>query len=351
MRPILLATVLLATRALGQTTVTSIYPASGPASGGTIVHILGTDLIGLPLACPALSCSNYVQFGGTLSKITINSPGEIVVQTLAHTTGTVDVVVNVAGKATVTLPLSFRYDSPDATSYERVLVPIVIHHVPGAFGSIWESETSFSNSADADVTIFGPCAPPQALYGCTQIAVPKSRTFLVALRQQVSGAPGVFLFIPRNRIDDIDVKLRVQDVSRQALTWGTDIRVVRDTDFRSFIRLHNIPTDVRFRSTLRVYNYDPTAYPIRVRIFDEDSSALLVEDLPLVSFPGGASTDVFPVAPSFVQINSLTDAYPQIGGHDRVRVEVESAFDPAKPIWAFASITNNETQHVTVVTP
>jgi len=137
------------------------------------------------------------------------------------------------------------------------------------------------------------------------------------------------------------MQLRVQDTSRQSQTWGTEIPIVRDTDLRSVVRLHNVPTDSRFRLTLRAYNYIGVLDPIRGRILDETTQAILVDDLPTVS----------PALASYVQINSLADAYPQIRGHDRVRIEVESTSTPPKPIWAFVSVTNSETQHVTVIAP
>jgi len=55
------------------------------------------------------------------------------------------------------------------------------------------------------------------------------------------------------------------------------------------------------------------------------------------------------LVPSFAIIPDLEQAFPQIAQLDSVRIEIE----PAAPFrfWAFASITNNATQHVTLVTP
>jgi hypothetical protein len=334
MKKLLILSFLLASPLPAQPSISSIYPPSGPTSGGTFVHILGSGLFGLPLACPALACSNYVQFGDALGTIVINTDTEIVVQTPPHAAVTVDVAVNIAGKGKITFPLAFRYDNPDPSSYERVLLPVLASNAPGAFGSLWQSEASLSNHSDTGVTInYGACEG-QGLF-CFSLLVPTHGTvFLTPFNE----AGGLFLSVPRGRIDDIDINLRVQDVSRQSQTWGTEIPVVRDTDFRGLVWLHNVPTDARFRSALRAYNYDVTG-AIRVRIFDEATGALLVDDV--------ASTG----SPFYVQIASLADTYRQIAGHDRVRVAVESASSPQKPIWAFVSVTNNETQHVTVIAP
>ena len=262
---------------------------------------------------------------------------KIVVQTPPHAAGTVDVTVNSPGKGKTTFPLAFRYDIPDPTSYERVLLPVFASNAPGAFGSLWQSEVSLSNHSDTGVTIiYGQCQG-QGLF-CFSTTVPAHEAAFLA---PFNEAGGLFLSVPRGRIDDIDINLRVQDVSRQSQTWGTQIPVVRDTDFRAVVRLHNVPTDARFRSALRAYNYYSVSgrNSIRVRIFDETTGALLVDDVPSTG------------SPFYVQIASLADTYPQIAGHDRVSVAVESASSPQTPIWAFVSVTNNETQHVTVIAP
>src|SRR5947209_4818998 len=242
---------LLASPLLAQPSISSIYPASGPTSGGTFVHILGSDLSGLPLACPALMCSNYVQFGDALGTIIINTDTEIVVETPRHDAATVDVVVNIAGKGKITFPLAFRYDNADSSSYQRVLLPVIASNTPGAFDSLWQSEVSLSNHSDTAVTItYGQCEG-QGLF-CFSLPVPAHGS---AFLTPSNSGGGLFLSVPRGRIDDIDINLRVQDVSRQSQTWGTQIPVVRDTDFRAVVLLHNVPTDARFRSGLRAYNY------------------------------------------------------------------------------------------------
>jgi len=59
-------------------------------------------------------------------------------------------------------------------------------------------------------------------------------------------------------------------------------------------------------------------------------------------------------APASSQID-LISLFPQAAAQDRVRVEIVPIIRTgwyAEPhFWAFASITNNVTQHVTVITP
>lgn len=46
----------------------------------------------------------------------------------------------------------------------------------------------------------------------------------------------------------------------------------------------------------------------------------------------------------------MLDAYDRGVDSDRLRVEIEPATGQP-PVWAFVSVTNNETQHVTAITP
>lgn len=83
-------------------TISDISPDTGPASGGTVVTVTGTDLAG----------ATAVTFGGTpAASFTVNSPTQITATTPAHAAGPVDVAVStLAGTATVTN--GFTYEGP-----------------------------------------------------------------------------------------------------------------------------------------------------------------------------------------------------------------------------------------------
>jgi|SRR5581483_4995865 len=348
MKPVcLILTALLASPLFAQPQIFSIEPASGPASGGTLVHITGSDLIGFPLLCPAKQCSDYVEFGGVTGSISVNSGTEIVALTPPHAPGSVDVVVNVAGKATLAIPDAFRYDAQREGDVERILLPVVLNGVPvpGAFGSMWASEIIFHNASDRDLPIDAPNCNPILLAPCPPpLRLAPGSTAVPTL--YAANGVGVFVYVARQDLRDIDIALRIQDISRQALTWGTAIPVVRASDFQSLARLNGVPTDARFRTTLRVYGYGGTSDPIALRIFDPGSSRALIDTRLELRGSFNAHTD-----PAYLQIGSLTETYPQIRGHDVVRVEVESASTPPRPLWAFVSVTSNETQQVTVIAP
>src|SRR5438552_7901983 len=67
----------------------------------------------------------------------------------------------------------------------------------------------------------------------------------------------------------LKVELRVQDLSRQASTRGTEIPVIDETKAaQKAIELLAVPKDPQFRALLRIYDFDPAAgHSAIVRIF------------------------------------------------------------------------------------
>lgn len=327
---------LFALGAFAEPHVNSIDPSSGPVTGGTYVVISGSDLNGFALACPSLECANYVQFGGVMGTIVANDTNQIVVITPAHAAGAVDLIVNVAGKAKLTIGNGFRYEEA-SDGRVRLLIPIASRG-PGAFESQWFTDLAIHNASDEILYPEGPFCNPFILAPCIQYYIDPHTT---GHRQLYPiGQPGAFLYLPRRLANDVDVQLRVQDLSRQSETWGTAIPVVRNTDFRGIIRVHAVPTDSRFRDTLRIYGY-LSGGTATVRVIDETNGAVLASTQVNIA----ASQD--PTSyPPFGQIASLRDTFPAIASHETVGVEVESTL-----IWAFVAVTNNDTQHVTVIAP
>jgi cysteine-rich repeat protein len=89
-------------------TVSSVSPASGPVSGGTLVTITGTSFIAVA----------SVSFGDTPAGFTVNDPSSITaVSPAAEATDTVDVtVVTVGGTSPTTAADQFTYTTSTATS-------------------------------------------------------------------------------------------------------------------------------------------------------------------------------------------------------------------------------------------
>jgi hypothetical protein len=166
---------------------------------------------------------------------------------------------------TAILLMSFVWASPspacdgiDPAVFETLLLPVP-QVTPGRFGSMWESRFSIYNGNGVDLN---PNFPDQDIFPfdngcqfpeCPQVPVVRANSRHVPLLYPTS-MPGTLLYVRREYAERVSYSLRIQDVSRQALTWGTEIPVVRESDFVSTpLQLFDVPTDERFRQALRVY--------------------------------------------------------------------------------------------------
>jgi hypothetical protein len=208
---------------------------------------------------------------------------------------------------------------------ERVLLPISVREVPGAYGSLWTSEVW------VDIRASGVSIVPLRITD-TNPQFPGSQELAVVLFD-AGHTPGLFLGVSRGA--DITFNLRVRDLTRAAETWGTEIPVVWERDFRTTVTLLPVPANDEFRSTVRVYG--ATEGMVRVRITDLATSAVLSDDI--VTLPPTISEFL----PSYAELNLPANENP-------MRVDVDTA-SPDLRFWAFASVTNNTTQHVTTISP
>ncbi|HLJ74591.1 MAG TPA: hypothetical protein VKU62_08410 [Thermoanaerobaculia bacterium] len=250
----------------------------------------------------------------------------------------------------------------------KVLVPIVpsiFGPTPGAYGSLWTAVLVARNHSDTavDVAAGGGCAIPE---GCGTTHGPQT-TFAPYIATANPNA-GLFVFI--SEPDAISFELRVQDLSRQAETWGTSIPVVRETDtFTTTLQLLDVTVDSKFRSALRVYAFELAPLSeepkVRVRIYDMCGIGVLdaqCSDVPLVDAQLDLPFVDDRILPESAMIADLVAAFPQVAsvpavitgsGPARppaVRIEIDP-INPGLRFWAFATVTNNATQHVTAITP
>jgi hypothetical protein len=336
----------LAAPALVAQPVTSIRPASGFTTGGDLVHIRGFGLRGGSPACPGASCPNYVKFGDTFARIVLNTPFEIVAIAPPHGPGAVDVTVGIPGVSSPdVIANAYRYETMN--DIERILIPIA-RSGPGPNTARFETQISITNVGEEDIGIGGAAATPSlAPLTPGPIVHPHTtRMFTDALRD-IPGHAGAFINVLAVQARDVITKVRVHDTSRDAAAFGVEIPTVSDLDFAKTIRLTGIPTDARFRSTLRVYAYDATNFgPVTVRVRD-DADGTLLATVPVALDRGelGREADI----PASAQI-SLDPIIEPLRNHSRIRLDIADS-DTIRPIWAFVSITNNQTQEITLVTP
>ena len=290
------------------------------ALGGTQVTLTG----------PMFGPNPMVRFGDAVATVFSESPNSVTVIAPPHSAGVVDVTVYALRAAA-----SFYYvpndKTPDPAFYEPVFFPIAFSG-PGALGSQWTTQTHMRNENDYSVAIL----PTSAFnLGCVlecDTLAPKHSTRTTG----INTPNGFFAYVPRQASPAVHFDTLIKDLSRQSEALGTEIPVVREKDFFARpLELLNIPTDSRFRIALRVYGM---------------SAGLTIQ--PLNSDDTLVSSAVFPAGnPAFTLISDLVGTYPQLAGKGAVRITL-TPFVPGNPsLWALVSVTNNETQHVTTISP
>jgi hypothetical protein len=233
----------------------------------------------------------------------------------------------------------------DLTTFKRFLLPVYTDTTPGAFGSQWKSFLALYNGAAVSAGFYpGACN----LSACP-IPVGSVDPHTTSIVNAVPGTPGRLFYISKDVADKVWLELRTQDLSRQSLTWGTEIPVIPDDRlFTGTIELVNVPIDERFRQTLRVYEPDATGTAaVVVRVFSGTSGPEVAElTLPLTVQP-----EAFPgMEPGYASISWVAQRFPEAAGQTTIRIEIEPA-TPGLRYWAFVSVGNNETQHVTTILP
>lgn len=348
----LVTTLFLSVSALAQPVITSITPANGPDVGGTQVVITGRGFADCNICSPP--APPLVLFGGTPALFsTLISETRINAVAPPHLAGAVDVIVyQYNGEST--LPKAFRYEASPGGGFEMILLPSFSRTVRGAFGSEFRTTVRVANKGDA---------PALPIYGVDQTCLPggpprrfesgEAPFYLHNLQNlQISTDcslwPARLFYVPKARADAFTMNTRVTDVSRLALSHGTEIPAVRsDEILNDRIVLLGVPLDSRFRNTLRIYSPWQTQIPVKVTINRKVFTVMLQ--------PGSNRFE-----PAYAEFSE----FPRPGD---LPLDVEQTYtvtiDPpptapitvlpyeGAPIWAFISVTNNETQQITIITP
>jgi Domain of unknown function DUF11 len=241
-------------------------------------------------------------------------------------------------------------------SWHRLLVPITATNIPGAFGSLWNTDVSmiFLASENPEVRP-APCT--ETATDCFTPGAPLRRPFdarqygyLVTNPNDIGGQ---FLYVRLNDANQVRLNARVYDKSRHEETAGSEIPIVREDQFTSDVMsMLNVPVAPHYRHTLRVYDenaVDGTGVIIRVYANDQaQPKATVVRRLARPADTRGTTSALLPTRPAYLQVD-LRDI-TSLDGLTSVRVEVEPAIAQTR-LWSFIAITNNDTHHVTLVSP
>jgi hypothetical protein len=232
-------------------------------------------------------------------------------------------------------------------AFERILVPLLTPPARGNFGAVFITRLSVWNKHEHDrLELFGleQFCPIET---CTSdpLAPLRVEPFTDAAlgdEAAANGKPGRFFYVLKERASDVAANLRVFDQSRDTTNFGTEIPVVREREFVTRIILPNVPvSSPRFRNTLRIYSDRATSVTVTF-IAPEIIGSPVIGPQPQTTVtlaPGG---------------NLFEPAYAVFTNFQPYRYDemvlIESN-DPGAKIWAFVSVTNNDTQHITTITP
>ena len=337
----LLVLLLFATSLSALPVVTGVTPSSAPAAGGTTVTITGTGFETCPICSPPLPPN--VRFGDVDAlSVIIGTDKTLVVTVPPHLPATVDITVE-QWNGDATLRDAFTYTGPIGQEFDRVLLPLFVPPIDGAFGSRFVTELRLSNPGDfRSAFLFGlqprcvvsACVTPDGSEFPYEIASGES---IQPNQFEYTGNPGRFVYIAKSG-PEVQANLRVFDSSRSAFNFGTEMPVVHEREFTGKpIKLLGVPLDARFRNTLRIYGTQ--AMSVIVSYGTEAHVVQLTPGRDLFD-PAYRDYSAFPVGTGTIDVTVEPFLTPP-----------DAEAQPAERIWAFISVTNNDTQLITTITP
>lgn len=242
--------------------------------------------------------------------------------------------------------------------YVRYLVPVSLAQVRGASGANWSSTLVLANDTgrtlqyNEDVLPGPRCGPGPCV---TTMGVDRSE--IVSHPLASASTPALLMYVRRDVAPDVRFSLRLRDLNRADSSSGQQIPVVAEEDFRTGASNLLIvqPTNERHRTLLRVY--DPDAREgavVRVRVYAAFASGIepLIADRVLVLQRPVQPAEGLPYYPGYAEVPvdaaflGRSDLSPTIS----LRLKVEP-LTPGLRYWAMASMTSNNTNEVTIVTP
>jgi hypothetical protein len=343
---------LLATAASADPVITTVTPNTSPVTGGTKVTIKGTGFSNHCINCSPPFADPEVYFLQTKAlSVTFIDDKTIEAVTPPHLPATVPVQLfqKDGSSSWAYLENAFTFTGDANEAFDPILFPIFTRPVQGAFGSEFHTTPRIWNQ--------DPLGGVVPLYGvdtsCTLIDPPIDPLFPFSMQgggmdiQLIPGCSesvGHLFWVPKGK-DTMAGNLRVTDVTRQAESHGVEIPVVHRKDFsEERISLLGVPIDPRFRNTLRIYSLARGEVLVNLQVGDQGHQLVLP-----------AAPDWFtPAFASFTDFPLPQDLGP---AQKSIRVTVDTPRGPGgtaipgTPIWAFITVTNNDTQQITTITP
>lgn len=248
------------------------------------------------------------------------------------------------------LQLAFSAPSSAAEGFEVVLLPLAPRPaVAGAAGSQWRTEVKVHNDGPGAVSLFW--GTPHCVITCVgSRGIPPGITIdLLDEGDIYSPAPAILLYLKQADASSTWFSARVWDMSRETLTAGTKVPVVRAGELLTGrVALPHLPTGSIFRIMARLYapNLEQTT-SARLRLIDSATNAVVAEQVQLLTPVLHASAShPFNHQPAYQEV---TELFRDLEPDRSLRLEVE--FPAGVKYWVLVSVTNNITQQVTLVYP
>ena len=257
--------------------------------------------------------------------------------------------------------VSIAQDLPSRDDYERILIPIAPNRpTPGAYGSLWKAVLSLRNVGDQPSEVFHsfeifhcigiiilcePGAPLQPQTTATTLDSQDLGTIFATIGAAERG-PGALMHIERETASNIFFDLLLHELTTADQNQGTHLPVVRESElFDRPIELLNISTREMARARLRLYALPTPTLPwLRIEMYPLKGSELLGE-VTLALTP-----DVRQNFPHYAEVVLDAPFFSPPASHDWVRLRI-SPLNSGFKYWGFVSLTNNETQLVSIITP
>jgi hypothetical protein len=251
--------------------------------------------------------------------------------------------------------VSFEVGSPQR--WTRLLIPLTSSFRFGTGGAVWRTEIAALVSADHRVDYRPhPCEFVTIL--CTTsgeypLDVPFDAFTIISDARFDEADGGQFLYVPASDAPRVHLNARVYDFAFPGAS-GTELPIVHEDQFTDKVVLLNVPAGPERRQALRVYDDGSRDVSrVSVRIFapgERDPRATFVYALTPVR-QNGTTSSRLRTHPGFAQVDvrALVRAH-SLEELESLRIDVEP-LDPGVRIWAFASVIDRATNHVTIVSP
>lgn len=326
--------------------ITSISPSEGPVAGGTTVTIHGSGFSNNCIICSPPFANPTVFFESTpASSVHVIDANTITAVTPAHLPTIVTVRVRQLDGSLNEgrLEHAFNFIGEPEPAFEPILFPIFQPPVDGAFGSRFETTARVANpgfgaspviyGVDTLCYLFSPSTTP-----FDPIAISTENVLLTGCSHSVGR---IFWMKSGSRLG---ANLRVRDTSRQASSHGVEVPVVKRSDFTNdSLVLLGVPADPRFRKRLRIYSLPMRDAVVNVAINGTGVGQVFLTPSSSLFEPSYAEFTDFPAnlpVDSFMRVDLIMGRLP------------DGTIAPnTPPIWGLISVTNNDTQEITVISP